>query len=434
MKDNQKITVPCTRILSKIEGWFPALQKINFNKSIIISLILISINLNINAQDIAQWGGNNRDGIYSDKGLLKKWPDAGPTLLWHYDNLGDGHSSAAVTSSAVYTAGMVGDKGFIYSFDLNGQLLWKSEYGTEWTQNWNGVRSSPLVYHNKVYIYSSFGILVCLDSKTGKILWTIDTFKDYDGQNITWGVTENLLCDGDKIFCTPGGTEANVIAVNADNGKLIWKCKGNSEKSAYNSPCLITLPNRKILVTMTEKSILGIDAATGTLLWSAEQTNQWSVHANTPVFRNGYLYCMSGYGKGGVMLKLKGDGSGVNEVWRDATLENRIGSYVVLDNHIIGVSDKLKKLECLDWSTGKEIYSLNVSSPGNIIYDDGLLYCYSEAGSVALIEPQPDQFNIVSSFKVPFGANQHWAHLVINNKRLYVRHGTSLMVYDVAAK
>jgi hypothetical protein len=73
-------------------------------------------------------------------------------------------------------------------------------------------------------------------------------------------------------------------------------------------------------------------------------------------------------------------------------------------------------------------------SPGNIITADGLLYVYSQAGIVGLIEPQSDKFNIISSFKVPYGANQHWAHLVIQNKRLYVRHGTSLMVYDVAGK
>lgn len=418
----------------KINWFFVLLKSKSFEKFLILSLIAIGINLNISSQDIAQWRGNNRDGIYNETGLLKKWPDAGPNLLWHFDDLGDGHSSAAVTSTTVYTAGMIGDKGFVYAFDHNGKLLWKTEYGTEWTQNWNGVRSTPLVYRNKVYIYSSYGKLNCLDSKTGKILWTIDTFKDYDGQNIMWGVTENLLFDGDKIFCTPGGVDANVIAVNSETGQLIWKCKGLRTKSAYNSPCLITLQNRKIVVTMTENNILGIDAANGKVLWSVGHTNMYSVHANTPIFRNGSLYCMSGYGKGGIMLKLTDDGSGVSEVWRDSLLENRIGGFVVLNNHIIGPSDKRKKLECIDWATGKEIYSLKTMSPGNIIYADGLLYCYSEAGSVALIEPQSNQFNIISTFKVPFGANQHWAHLVINNKRLYVRHGTSLMVYDIGGK
>ena len=131
------------------------------------------------------------------------------------------------------------------------------------------------------------------------------------------------------------------------------------------------------------------------------------------------------------MLKLDADGARVTEVWRNNVLENRIGSFVVLNDHIFGSSDKVKKLECIDWVTGKEMYSVNMV-PGNIIAAEGLLYCYSEAGNVGLVEPKADSFNVISSFKVPFGANQHWSHLVINNKKLYVRHGTSLMVYDIA--
>jgi outer membrane protein assembly factor BamB len=290
-----------------------------------------------------------------------------------------------------------------------------------------------LVYGDKLYIFSSFGILTCIDSKTGKILWTVDTFKEYGGRNITWGVTENLLIDGDKIFCTPGGEEANVIALNKDNGKLIWKSKGNGEKSAYNSPLIINLPKSKLLVCMTEKSILGIDASHGNLLWSIPQPNQWSVHANTPYYKDGYFYCLSGYGKGGVMIKLENNGTAATEAWRNNTLENRMGGFVVLNNQIIGLSDKVRKLESLDWATGKEIASQPINSSGNIICAEGLLYLYTEAGNVSLVEPKADGFNLVSSFKVPFGANQHWSHLVINNKKLYVRHGTSLMVYDIAA-
>jgi hypothetical protein len=73
-------------------------------------------------------------------------------------------------------------------------------------------------------------------------------------------------------------------------------------------------------------------------------------------------------------------------------------------------------------------------APGNVIYADGLIYAYGEIGTIGLIEPLSDQFRPVSSIKVPLGANQHWAHLVIVNKKMYVRHGASLMVYDIANK
>jgi len=402
-------------------------------KNHILLIVLLIIGINLSAQQNAQWRGVNRDGIYKETGLLKSWPAEGPKLLWHFDQLGDGHASAAVTANAVYTAGMTGDKGFVYALDLSGKLLWKTEYGTEWTENWNGTRSTPLIDNDKVYIESAFGKLVCLNTSDGKINWIIDLFAKYDGRNIQWGVTENLLIDGNKLICTPGGIDANIIALDKTTGNLIWKSKGNGEKSAYCSPALIKAGNKKIIVTHTEASILGIDAENGNLLWKHEHTNQWAVHPNTPVYKDGFLYCTSGYGKGGVMLKVSDDGSSITEVWRDSQLDSRMGGVVLVDGKIYGAGDKSRKLICLDWETGKSLYAVNLMAPGNIIFADGLLYGYGESGSVGLIEPQASQFNLISSFKVPFGANQHWAHLVIANKKLYVRHGTSLMVYDIAA-
>ena len=397
-------------------------------------LIMAILGIPLNAQDIAQWRGPGRDGIYNESGLLKKWPDAGPKLLWHFDELGDGHASAAVTANAVYTAGMIEGKGFVFSFDHNGNLLWKKEYGTEWTENWNGVRSTPLIYKDKLYILSSFGKLVCMNSANGQTVWTLDLFKDYDGRNIQWGITENLLIDGNTLYCTPGGINANVIALDRNTGNLIWKSKGDGEKSGYCSPILVKLPKRTIFVTQMEGSIQGLDASNGNFLWKHEQTNQWAVHPNVPLYSNGFVYCTSGYGRGGLMLKLSQDASSITEVWRDPKLDPRVGGVVLVNERIYGTGDNQRKLFCLDWNTGKEIYSTAKLAPGNIIYSDGLLYLYSEMGTVGLVESKADGFNIISTFKVPYGANQHWAHLVIHDKKLYVRHGTSLMVYDIGAK
>jgi outer membrane protein assembly factor BamB len=385
------------------------------------------------AQDVAQWRGPDRTGIYNEKGLLKIWPENGPKLIWHFEGLGEGHSSAAVTATGIFTSGMINGMGNIFAFDLNGKLLWKKEYGPEWTENHYGVRSTPLVIKDKLYFMSSFGNLFCMNTSNGQVIWKIDTFKEYGGRNIEWGVTENLLYDGNTLYCSPGGKDASLIAVDRNTGKLIWKSKGNSEKSAYCSPLLIQLPSRKLLVTRMEQSIQGFDAATGNLLWKFDHTKDPFVHPNVPVYIDGYLYCTSGYGLGGVMLKVAPDGSSVSEVWKFAPLDPKFGGVVVLNGKIYGSGDRNRSLFCVDWKTGKEIFSIRNLAPSNVISNDGLLYVYSEAGKVALVEPKPDSFNILSSFSVPYGAGTHWAHLVINNKRLYVRHGTSLMVYDIAA-
>jgi hypothetical protein len=78
--------------------------------------------------------------------------------------------------------------------------------------------------------------------------------------------------------------------------------------------------------------------------------------------------------------------------------------------------------------------SEELGKKGNIIFADGLLYCYGENGEVGLVHPNPDKFEIISSFKIDKGSGPHWAHPVISVGRLYVRHGEVLMVYDIRSK
>jgi len=399
----------------------------------ILILIISLVSIDLYAQEISQWRGTNRDGIYNESGLLNKWPDGGPKLLWHFDELGDGHTSASVTGKGIYTTGMINGNGFVFAFDLKGKLLWKKEYGKEWTESHNGVRSTPLIINDKLYLLSAFGQLFCMSCTDGKTIWTIDLVKQYGARNIEWGITENLLHDGNALYCTPGGKDAAMVALDINTGKQIWKSIGIDEKSAYCSPMIINLSNKKILVTIMERSICGFDASTGALLWKSPFKMDPDVHPNTPVYKNGLLFCTSGYGLGSVMLKLSADGSTVSELWKNAKLDPKIGGVVVLNDRIYGTGDRNRSLFCIDWQTGNELFSVRNLAPANIIANNGLLYIYSESGKVSLVEPQADKFNIISSFSVPFGANPHWAHLVIKDKKLYVRHGTSLMVYDIAS-
>ncbi len=383
------------------------------------------------SQETAQWRGPSRDGIYPETGLLRIWPEAGPALLWHYDELGPGHASAAVAGDRIYTAGTINGIGNIFCFSMDGKLLWKVPYGEEWTESWPGVRSTPLVSDGKIYILSGYGKLVCRNASDGAFVWSVDVTKDFDGRNIKWGYTENLLIDGNKLFCTVGGITHNVVAVDKNTGKLLWTSKGKGEASAYCSPALVKLAGRNILVTQTENHILGLDAATGSLLWSHEQTNKYSVHANTPLFHDGMLFVSSGYGTGGVMLQLAPDGGSVKELWRNASMDNRMGGYVLLNGKLYGSDDSNKAWYCLDWKTGKELGSGQPTGRGTVISADGMLYCYSDKGDFALVLPGNDGLTRVSNFKIPYGADQHWAHPVIVQGKLYVRHGTSLMVFDI---
>ena len=383
------------------------------------------------AQEPTTWRGPGSTGIYPETGLLKTWPANGPEIIWHYDELGDGFSSPVFANDMIYISASVDSVGYIYALNQDGKLEWKATYGQEWIENYAGSRATPSVVGDMLYMYSGKGVVTCMNATNGKINWTKDVMKDFSGQNITWGVTETLVIDGNKIYVTAGGTTNNVIALNRLDGKLIWSSKGVGEKPAYCTPLLIKLGSRKLLVTMTEKHIIGLDTETGSLLWSYEHINDWAVHPNTPLYYNNSLFCFSGYGQGGVKLDLNEDGSQVTKAWISKKLDSRIGGAVVVDGYIYCSGDNTRDWQCTDWKTGEQKYASQAIAKGNVIYADGMLYIYSERGELALVPASPMGFNVTSKGKVDFGSAQHWAHIVIDKGRLFVRHGKSLIAYKI---
>jgi outer membrane protein assembly factor BamB len=397
---------------------------------LILSLFLLC-SVYGSAQIQSAWRGPERDGIYQDKGLLTQWPEDGPEIIWHFDNLGEGYSSASFYNDKIYLSGSEDSIGFIYVLDMDGSLLWKKPYGTAYTGSYPNTRTTPLVTDGKIYMYTGYGVLICMNADTGEILWSLDTQKELDGRKITWGVTENLLIDGDKLFCSPGGEKYNVIAVNKNTGKLIWSSPGLGDLSAYCSPIIIPRKGRKVLVNMMASHIQGHDVETGEMLWSYEQPNQWSVHPNTPLYADNAIACESGYGKGTVKLNLNEDGSQVSKAWFNETLDNRIGACVKIGDYLYGSGDKNRGWHCVDWNTGELKYSDKSLANGVIIAADKMLFCYTDRGELALVSANPTKFDILSQTKVTLGTKQHWAHPVIRDGKLYLRHGKSLIVYKI---
>ncbi|MBK3517113.1 outer membrane protein assembly factor BamB family protein [Carboxylicivirga marina] len=395
----------------------------------VLILCLLMVAAFMNAQDNIQWRGTDRTGIYNEEGLLKQWPAEGPELSWHYDGLGDGHSSVAIDDDKIYLTGMTDSIGYLYVLDMSGKLLDKVKYGGEWSKNYEGPRGTVTIDSGKIYIISGIGTLYCLNQKSLELVWKKDLFKEYDGKNITWGINEAPLIVKDLVIATPGGEKHNLIALNKKTGKLVWSAAGEGDLSAYCSPLYIEEHN--IIVTMTANHIIGVDAKSGVKLWSVEQKNRWSVHANTPVYSDGMILCTSGYGKGSAMLKLSGGGKLVEEVWFSELLDNRMGSMVKIGDYAYGSGDKNRYWFCVDWKTGEIKYQEKGLAMGNIISNDGMLYMYTDRGEVILAKVNPDKLDIVSRFSVTMGTAQHWAHPVIYNGVLFVRHGDTLMAYNI---
>ncbi|MHC4174483.1 MAG: outer membrane protein assembly factor BamB family protein [Planctomycetota bacterium] len=410
-------------------------------KSILAIIIGILLNIQVFAADWPQWRGPDRDGKSSEAGLLKKWPEGGPKLLWSIEGLGTGFSTVSVADGLLYTTGMVDKEGILFAYDLQGNLKWKKLYGAEWRGSSPGVRTTPTVDRDRVYVMSGNGRVVCFDAKTGEEKWAVDTLKRFDGKNIRWGISESVLIDGNNLMCTPGGKDATIVALDKMTGETVWTSKGLSEKSCYSSLILVERGGNRLVVNMTENSVVGVNANTGKVLWVDKfeeyQEKPKDINPVTPVYYDGCVYTTSGYDNGGAMLELSEDGSKVSRKWVDTTLDCHHGGVVIVDGYIYGANWKDNRngnWVCLDWDSGKVMYEKEWICKGAVTYADGMLYCYEEKeGTVALVKASPEGFDIVSSFEVSKGTGKHWAHPVVCDGRLYIRHGDALMVYDIKA-
>ena len=390
----------------------------------------------------SDWRGPERNGIYNETGLLKEWPENGPELLWSFEGLGYGHSSAAVTNEWVFVTGVkdtIESMGYLFAFDKSGNLRYKKEYGKDFSLNFYGTRSAPVLVGDIIYIESGMGTVYALDAASGDEIWAKDFITDFGVDSvIQFGYSESVLIDDNRLICVPGGKDYNVVALNRFTGELVWKCEGEREIATYNSPVLIKHNGKKLLIAMTASSVMGIDANTGEKYWRVEQVQRNKIHANTPIYADGKLLVISAgreQKSGIVQWQLSDDGKSVEELWRDNRYVNLMGGMIKIDTCLYGSSYLKNDWRVINWNNGETMIENKDFGGGAVIYADGMFYCYAERdGEIALASASPEKFEIVSKFKVTLGTSEHWAHPVINNGVLYVRHGDALMAYNIKSK
>ncbi|MCP4451380.1 MAG: PQQ-binding-like beta-propeller repeat protein [Planctomycetes bacterium] len=354
------------------------------------------------------------------------------------EGLGHGYSSVSVVGDTIYLP-VTFDKeeAFVYALDLAGNLKFQLPYGTETSDKQSpGNRSTPTIDGNRLYIISGLCVVHCFDLNTKKELWSVDAFKEFKGKGTRWDFSESPLIDGNRVYCAPGGPDASVVALDKMTGKTIWTSKGFSEASAYCTPDIFVHNGHRILVTMTAKSVVGLNPETGEVLWTHLHETSYDIHATTPVYADGMIYYTAGYGSGGGMIELSADGKSVTPKWTDKSLDCQHHGVVLHDGYIYGAGHKGKKLTCLELKTGKVMWQAPEVTQGVTIFADGMLYVYEgpKAGVVSLIKANPRAYERVSSFKVTQGTDKHWAHPAIANGRLYLHHGDVLIAYDIDAK
>ena len=234
------------------------------------------------------------------------------------------------------------------------------------------------------------------------------------------------------------------MAFNIDNGNVVWETPALNEGTQYTNPLLIEDKGMKLIVTHTSTYIIGVNAANGKLVWKFnfadvnDDKKGGRNYIQTPIYRDGYLFAANGYGQTSAKIKINFDGTEPTLVWKNKEINPHVGGMVLLGNYIFSSTHDTNskgRWICVDWTSGKTMWLTAWNNKGEIIAAEGLLYILEEKnGNLALVNPSSDKLDIISSFSIQKGEGPYWAHPVIDNGRLFVRHGDYLGVFSLKAK
>lgn len=383
-----------------------------------------------------QFRGPNRDNISRETGLVKSWPADGPKLLWTATGLGEGYSSVSVAGGLVLTMGNQGNQEAILAIDLKtGKPAWATPTGQAYRESrGNGPRSVPTVDGSTVYALGANGDLVCADLETGKVRWQGNILQQFNSQNLTWGICESVLIDGDQLICTPGGRGATMVALNKQTGRLIWSAASPAgEKAGYSSALAANIGGVRQYIQFTAEGTIGVRAQDGAMMWKDDGAANGTANCSMPVMFNDCVFSASGYGKGGAMVRLASQRgmTACQRAYETNDMKNHHGGLVVVDGHIYGSNDP-GVLVCMDFMTGNVVWQDRSVGKGSLAYADGNLILRGENGRVALVEATSKGYNELGRFDQPQRSDKPaWPYPVVADGKLFLRDMDTLLCFDL---
>lgn len=399
------------------------------------------ITVTLSAQ-ITQWRGPNRDGHFADTTLLQSWGESGLEVLLEVEGIGKGYSSPIIENGIIYTTGMIDTLDYLTAVNPDGTIKYQVAYGRSWYKSFPDTRSTPVIEENRIYTLAGMGELNCFNKETGEKIWSVNVDEKFEPQYHTWGNSETPLIVDDLIVCSPAGNKTSVVAFNKYNGEQVWQSESLGGLRAYASATLYEYNGFRYILAVTASYLVALKPESGEIVWTYKffDDEKWTyqeglIWTNTPTFKDDEFFLSKGYNYDAVMIKMDSTGTSVTEKYKDHTFDNHHHGMILYDGYVYGsnwYNNRKGRWVCMKWDTGEIMYVNEWGSKGTVVMADGLLYCYNEKGSVGLVKPSPDGFELISEFKITKGAGPHWAHPFIGEKKLLIRHGDALMVYNIA--
>ncbi|MCA9266866.1 MAG: PQQ-like beta-propeller repeat protein [Planctomycetales bacterium] len=400
------------------------------------------------AADWPQWRGPQRTGVSEETGLLQDWDAQQPKLLWMVEGTGHGYAGVSIAEGTIYTTGNFGDGQAVVALNAaDGSQLWRQAItDSDPKHGYDGSRSTPSIDGDRLYVVSSNGAIHCLRRNDGSVAWSRD-FKDWGGKMMSgWGFAESPLVDGPWVLCTPGGSDAMIVALDKMTGEEIWKSaqgefggKGK-DGAGYSSIVVSQGAGVKQYVQLTGRGVIGVRASDGKFLWGYNEVANTTANIPTPVVSGDYVFASSGYGTGAGLVKLSAEGDGVKaeEVYflPGKTFQNHHGGMLLIGEHIYcGHNHNNGFPICLALKTGEVIWGGDERGAGSgsaaVVYADGNIIFRYQDGVVALVEATPSGYKLKGKFKPEYQEGKSWAHPVVVDGKLYLREQNKLMCYDV---
>ncbi|MCX7044415.1 MAG: PQQ-like beta-propeller repeat protein [Candidatus Sumerlaeota bacterium] len=383
------------------------------------------------AQDSPQWRGVNRDGKVSGFKAPAEWPKA-LTQKWKVA-VGAGDATPALVGDKLYAFGRVGEDEVLQCLEAaTGKEVWKDKYAAQTVSGpsaaiHSGPRSSPAVAEGKAVAIGVGGILTCWDAASGKRLWQKDPFPKVVPQFYT-GMSPMIL-DGMAIAHLGGKGNGALIAYALATGDEKWKWEG--EAPEYCSPVLLTADGVKQLVTLAEKSVVGIGAADGKLLWQIPfMPSMRNYNSSTPIV-DGSTVIFTGGSRGtkAVKIEKKGDAFAATEVWSNGQLGSVFSSLVLKDGMLYGISGQ-GMLFCMDAKTGKEAWS--DKNPfekgfGSVLDAGSVMLAMGTKGELVVFKANGKAYEEVARIKA--ADSSCYAQPVVAGDRIYVKDKDSVIAW-----
>jgi outer membrane protein assembly factor BamB len=386
------------------------------------------------AADWPQFLGQSRNGSSAETGLLTQWPDEGPPLVWKISGLGEGYSDVSVAQGRIFTMGQHGKNESVMALDAaTGKMLWQVAItDISYSEgHGNGPRGTPTVDGDRVYAEAADGTLVCLEAKTGKKIWSVNFQRDFHANQPHWAFSESPLVEGEDLIATPGAPDATIVALDKNNGKVVWKSP-IGDSAGYASPIVAQVGDVRQFIQLTAQGVVGVRVSDGKLLWRYDKVANRTANIATPIFRDPYVFVSTEYGTGCALLKLTNEGGTVKatEVYFNRDMQTKNSNAVIQGNWLYGFNHTI--LTAMNLMTGEVAWKdRSVGDKGSVTIAEGKLYVLGENGNVALVDATPEGYKEISRFSIEKSNWPAYPHLVISNGKMFLREEDNLFCFNI---